>query len=74
MWAISVLIFTGLYVSPVAIVTEERFDSKHSCETFIENVIEQPGFTHYKDGDVYTFTNVNGDTLSSKCVHLDDVE
>ena len=74
MWAIAVLVFSGLYVSPITVVTEERFDSKHNCEVFVESVVERPGFTHYKDGNVYTFTNDKGDTLSAMCIHLDDVK
>ena len=69
MWAIFVLIFSGLYASPYTMVTTERFDTKHQCETFVEESIKD--FDVDKDGDVYTFTNGSGDIISASCGPID---
>ena len=69
MWAIFVLIFSGLYASPYTTVTTDRFDSKHQCETFVEESIKD--FEYDKDGDVYTFTNGSGDIISASCGPID---
>ena len=67
MWAIFAIVFTGLYVTPYTVVTEERFDSKHECEVFVESVIYGKGLEVTKEGDVYTFTNEAGDVVSASC-------
>ena len=65
MWAIYVVIFMGLYASPETIITEERFESKHACESYIEESVEPTHRT--KDGDTYTVTTLKGDTIFASC-------
>ena len=65
MWAIYVIIFMGLYAYPETIVTEERFESKHACESFIEETVKPEH--RIKDGDTYTVTTSVGDTIFASC-------
>ena len=69
MWAIYVLILTGLYASPYTMITTERFETKHECESFVEQSIKQ--FDVDVNDGTYTFTNGSGDIITASCGPID---
>ena len=70
MWGIFVIILTGLYASPYTTVTTERFDSKHSCESFVEESLKD--FEVDRDGDSYIFTSESGDVITAFCGKIEE--